>query len=422
MTRNLRISMLWAVCALFAVSSFAQDRTMVGTVVDIDETRNRMEIELDDAAQTRVTIQGDAVTTTYHGFGTVIADKPEVFVGSQGFSNLREGDRVEVRGPLHSSGVYNAQRVTLLGRDVPAAPTGVGQTRDPQRDISTPTGPATGTATSAVSRIEGVVREINDRDATLVIETTGRRMITVTTGRNTPVWYRGEQYRVQNLEVGDRVRIETDPRYTEADEVSATRIDVTMSAQDAGTVPGSASGGTVGLLEGRVTRVEPGLDYIYVDDGRGEVRVDMRRAQDARGEILRARDVRAGERVEISGSFNRVGDLFLASTVRFGTGADGGTGTAGGGAGSSIDVLPFGLVTVTGTVTETLEDAGTIGFRDRDTNAVLRIWVADDFVVRTKGTTYITAETLRVNDTAVIEAYRDADGNLIAQTIRLRNR
>jgi hypothetical protein len=60
-------------------------------------------------------------------------------------------------------------------------------------------------------------------------------------------------------------------------------------------------------------------------------------------------------------------------------------------------------VTITGTVTETLEDAGTIGFRDRDTNAVLRIWVASDFVLRTKAATHAAASTLRVNDTAVIQ-------------------
>lgn len=424
MTRNLRFSAVWVFCALFALSSFGQDRTLVGTVTDLDETRNRMQIELDDAAETLVTIQADAVTTTYHGFGTVIADKPEVFLGSQGFSNLREGDRVEVRGAYRDGGLINAQRVMLVGRSVAAAPTGVGQTRDPQRDVSTPTGPRTGTATTTGGRVDGIIREINERSGLLVIETVdGRRMISVATGRNTPVWYRGERYTVTNLEIGDRVRIEADPRTAQADDITATRIDVTMSVQDSGTVPGGGQTRTVGILEGRVTRVEPGLDYIYVDDGRGEVRVDMRQAQDARGEILRARDVRVGERVEITGSMNRVGDMYLASTVRFasGGGASGGT-TGGGGGGVLDDVARFGLVTITGTVTETLEDAGTIGFRDRDTNAVLRVWVADDFVLRTKGGTYANASTLRVNDTAVIQAFRDASGNLIAQTIRLRNR
>jgi hypothetical protein len=327
-----------------------------------------------------------------------------------------------VRGPLRGQGSYTAQRVTLLGRDVAAGTTGVGQTRDPQRDISTPTGRtgSSATATSA-ARVDGTIRQINERDGRLVVETTDRRMVSVTTRKNTPVYYRGERYTVTNLEIGDRVRVETDARDSQADEITATRIDVTISVQDAGTVPGTSGGtSTVGILEGRVTRVEPGLDYIYVDDGRGEVRVDMRNAEDARGEILRARDVRVGERIEIAGSMNRVGDMFLASTVRFSVGS------GGGGAvddrGPLDDVARYGLVTITGTVTETLEDAGTIGFRDRDTNAVVRIWVSRDFVLRTNAGTHAAASTLRVNDTAVIQAFRDAGGNLIAQTIRVRNR
>jgi hypothetical protein len=396
---------------------------MVGTVIDLDEGDNQIQLQLDDASRTIVMIEADSVTTTYHGFGTVIADKPEVFVGSQGFSNLREGDRLEVRGPLRGQGSYSAQRVTLLGREVAAGTTGVGQTRDPQRDISTPTGPRSGTGTTTTAgRIEGTIREVNERDGKVVVETTDRRMVSVTTRRNTPVYYRGERYTVTNLEIGDRVRVESDSRDVQAAAITATRIDVTMSVQDTGTVPGTGGGtSSVGILEGRVTRVEPGLDYIYVDDGRGEVRVDMRNAEDARGEILRARDVRVGERVEIAGSMNRVGDMFLASTVRFSVGS------GGGGVvdvpGSPIDdVVRYGLVTITGTVTETLEDAGTIGFRDRDTNAVLRVWVSRDFILRTNAGTHVAASTLRVNDTAVIQAFRDASGNLVAQTIRLRNR
>jgi len=419
MTRNLRFSAVWVLCALFAVSSFGQDRTMVGTVIDLDEGDNQIQLQLDDASKTVVMFEADSVTTTYHGFGTVIADKPEVFVGSQGFSNLREGDRLEIRGPLRGQGSYTAQRVTLLGREVPAGTTGVGQTRDPQRDISTSTGPRTSTAsTSTAGRIEGTIRQINERDGRLVVETTDRRMVSVATRRNTPVYYRGERYSVTNLEIGDRVRVEADARDAQADDITATRIDVTISVQDAGTVPGTGTS-TVGLLEGRVTRVEPGLDYIYVDDGRGEVRVDMRNAEDARGEILRARDIRVGENVEIAGSMNRVGDMFLASTVR----SSGGGGGVINVPGSPIDdVARYGLVTITGTVTETLEDAGTIGFRDRDTNTVVRIWVSRDFILRTNAGTHVAASTLRVNDTAVIQAFRDASGNLVAQTIRLRNR
>jgi hypothetical protein len=392
---------------------------MVGTVIDLDESRNRLQIQMDDAQRSVMTIDADSVTTTYHGFGTVINDKPEVFVGARGFSNLREGDRIEVRGPLRDGGVYSAQRVTLLGRAVPAAPTGVGQSRDPQRDASTPTGPRSGTYDRSGGMVEGTIRQINERDGRLVVETTTRRMISVSTRRNTPVYYRGQQYQVTNLEIGDRVRIDADPRDAQADDITATRIDVTMSVQDSGTVPGGGgTSATVRILEGRVTRVEPGLDYIYVDDAGREVRVDMQQAEDARGEVLRARDVRAGDRVEITGSMNRVGDMFLASTVRFG-----GTGVGGGSTTPTPDpIASYGLVTITGTITETLDEGGTLAFRNRDTNAVVRVWVSRDFVVRTNAGTYVNASTLKANDTAVLQAFRDQDGNLIAQTIRLRNR
>lgn len=412
MTGTLRRSALCALFVLLALSTFAQDRPLVGTVIDVDEGRGRLQIELDDATRTRVTIESDSVATTWHGFGTVIAGKPEIFTGSAGVSNVRLGDRIEVRGPQRTENTYRANRVTLLGRDVAAPSVGVGQTRNPT-SVSTPTDDRAVGATAAASRVEGTVRQINEREGRLVVQTTDRRMITVRTSRNTPVWYRNEQYTVANLEVGDRIRVDYDARDAAADEISARRIDVTASVQETG---GSTTGGTVTILDGRVTRVETGLDYVYVDDGRGEVRVDMRNAEDARGEILRARDLRVGDRVEISGSYNRVGDMFMASTVRF----DAEPGAPRDDRGDVI--VRFGLVTLTGTVIETLEDASTLGFRDRETNEVLRLWVAPDFVVRTRGATYTTAESLRVNDTAVIQAYRDPSGNLIAQTIRLRNR
>jgi hypothetical protein len=422
MTRTLRFTGLWALLALTTLSTFAQNRPMVGTIVDLYEGRGSMVLQMDDAAQTQMTIDTDSVSTTYHGFGTMIAGKPEIFRGSQGFSNLREGDRVEVRAGQRE-GVYRADQVTLLGRSVPVGTTGVGQTRPPTSSATPMDQRGTGTAGARSGGfVEGTVRQINQREGRLVVQTTtGNRLITINTSRNTPVYYRGEAYRVENLEIGDRIRVEADPRDAQADEITARRIDVTMSVQESGTVPGTGPGGTVTMLEGRVTRVEPGLDYIYVESGRGEVRVDMREAQDERGGIVRARDIRSGENVSISGSYNRVGDMFLASTVRW-SAADPGTRGPGTSPGTGAGLVRYGLVTLTGTIVETLEDASTLGFRDRETNQVVRIWVADAFVARTKGTTYVTAESLRVNDTAVISAYRDADGNLIAQTIRLRNR
>ena len=156
---------------------------------------------------------------------------------------------------------------------------------------------------------------------------------------------------------------------------------------------------------------------VYVEDDREEVRGDMAQANDASDAAIHARDLRVGDMVEITGSYNRVGDMFNASTVRF-TDAD----RTFPGSGGDGEFDRPALVTTGGTVTETLEDAVTIGLRETDTNRVVRIWVAPDFAVRTKAGTYVQALTLREKDIVLVQTYRDARGNLIAQTIRLRNR
>jgi hypothetical protein len=423
MIRTLRISAIFAMLALASLSTFAQERPLTGTVVDVDEGRSRLQIEPDDDYSSRVTIEADSVSTTYYGFGTVIAGKPEIFTGSSGFSNMRLGDRVEIRGANRGQNVYKADRVTLLGREVAAAPTGVGQTRNPT-SVSTPTDDrATGVNdNAAASSLDGTIRQINTDEGRLVLQTSDRQMLTVRTYRTTPVTYRGQQYRIANLEVGDHITVAVDPRYGDRNEISARSITVTRSVQEGGIV--APSGGTVTILEGRVTRLDANADAAFVDDGRGEVRVDMSQAADATGDVMHSRDLRIGDRLEISGSFNQSGDLFQASTVRYAS--------ATGGSGSSApypatqapvdDYARYAAVTITGTVTETLEDAGTLSLRDRTTNRVVHLWVTDDFVVRTKGTTYTTAGSLRTADTVVVKAFRDATGNLVAQTIRLRNR
>jgi hypothetical protein len=413
MTRTLRFSVLYAVLALCALSTFAQNSPLIGTIIDIDEGRGRVQIEVDDRQNSRITVETDSVSTTYHGFGTMIAGKPEIFTGSKGLSNVRLGDRVSIAGSARAEGIVKADRLTLLGRSVVASSTGVGTTRDPGTSATTPTDDrAAGQVSPAATTIEGTIRQINLEDGRIVVQTTQRRMMTVRTYRNTPVVYRGESYRTSNLELGDVIRVEADARGMQSDEVSARRIEVTRSVQESGTNPGT--GGLVTNLSGRVTRVEPGLDYIYVDANRTQVRVDMGQAEDARGDAIRASDVRVGDRVEISGNYNRVGDLFLASTLRFGA-ADPNEPPI-------EEDVQYGLVTITGTIVETLEDGATLSIRDRDSKRMVRVWIAEDFVVRTMGTTYTTAERLRVNDTVVLQAFRDDRGTLIAQTLRLRNR
>ena len=412
MRQTLRISAVCALLALTAVSTFAQSRPMTGTVIDVDEGRGRLQVEYDDD-QTRMTIETDAISTVYYGFGGVIAGKPEIFTGSAGLSNVRVGDRIELRGSERGQGVWKADRITLLGRNVAAGSVGVGTTREPTSVATATDDRVSTTVAEGTNNVEGTIRTINEDDGRLVIQTPQRRMITVRTYRNTPVVYRGETYRVSNLEVGDRIRVEIEPRSAQSDEINARRITVVQSVQDTGT---TTPGGRVTTIGGRVSRVEPGLDRVYVEDERDEIRVDMVQAEDATGAAIRARDLRVGDMVEITGSYNRVGDIFNASTVRF-TSADRTTPNDDGG---TFD-RPA-LVTTGGAITENLDDAVTLGLRETDTNRVVRIWVAPDFVVRTKAGTYVQASTLRVKDTVIVQAYRDGRGNLIAQTIRLRNR
>jgi hypothetical protein len=415
MTRNLRISAVFAILVFSAVSSFAQNspsygtNALVGSVIDVDSGQSRVQVESDSNPGSRITVEADAVSTQYRGFGTVINGKPEIFMGSKGFSNLRLGDRIEVRGSSRASGVVTADTITLLGRSVPASPTGVGDTRSPT-SVSTPTDVRTPTA-ATTNTVEGTIRQININEGRIVIQTPQRRMMTVRTYRNTPVVYRNQNYQVANLEVGDTIRVEIDPRDAQLDEVGARRIEVTRSAQESDT---GRTGGVVTTLIGTVTRSESGLDYTYVDDGRGEVRVDMGEAEDPNGSNVRARDLRAGDHIEITGSYNRTGDIFLASTVRI---------TSGSRVEVHAPITSYSLVTITATVTETLEDSATLGMRDRDTNRDFRLWASEDLIVRLKaGNVTTTASALRVNDIVLLKAFRDADGNLIAQTMKLRNR
>lgn len=424
MRRTTRFSMVYAILLLAAVSTFAQSGSqsgtgaLTGTVIDIENGRGRLAIEPDDDRYARSSIETDAVSTQYLGFGTMIAGKPEIFTGSKGFSNIRLGDRISIRGTPRGDNVVRAETITLLGRSVPAGQVGVGQTRSPN-SASTPTDDrTTGTVSPTSAVAEGTVRQINVDENRILIQTAQRRMITVNTYRNTPVFFRGEQFRITNLEIGDRIRVDADPRTAQADEITAQRIEVLQSVQE---VRGG-EGGTITAIAGRVLRVDTALDYAYVEGARGEIRVDMGNAEDARGERIHARDMRAGDMVDISGNYNRAGDMFQASTVRFTTGDRSIGPRTTTPVAEDEEFVRYSTVTFTGTVRETLEDAATLAVLDKDLNRTVRVWVAEDFAVRTKGATYTNAEGLKVGDTVLIKAFTDTRGNLIAQTIRLRNR
>ena len=430
-----RLRAIFAFAALSAVAAFGQDRTVwrtsadvqeggrgsiVGTVADTQNGRDRMVVTPDNALSDQVTVDTDSVSTQYNGFGGTINGAPEIFVGATGFNEVRVGDRVEVRGVAIGGGIIRAERVTLVGRPVAAPQTGVGQTRTPT-SVSTPTASGTtpSTAPDRIGRVEGILQQVNAEEGRLVIVTDRREVLTVRTPQGTPVRYRGETYRVSNLEVGDRIRVEPEGgAAVTGNEIRARSIEVTQSSQEARGTSGTSRPIGVGALSGRVTRVDRTNNVIQLDTGRGTIAVDFRSAADPSGRPVRGRDVQAGDHVELSGSYS--GATFVATTIRFaddsGTTIDQGPATT-----VPESAADLGVVTIYGNVTQTLADSPQLVVRDtQNNNRTLRIYALDDLPVRTPTGTYTTAVQLKASDSVVIKAYRDADGNYIAQTIRIR--
>jgi len=429
--RNLRLYSVFTTFLFCAVSTFAQYScgwrtaadvaegvrgSMVGTVADVDDARNRLMLDPDDDRSSRVTVVADSLTTQFNGFGGVINGQPEIFTGSAGFANLRVGDRIEVRGAGAANSTINADVVTLIGRPVPASQTGVGQTR-PSGSATTPG--ATSTATARLGTIEGTVQQVDAADGRIVIVTDRREVLNVRTSNATPVRYRDQTYRVENLEIGDRVRVYPDATPAAGGETRASSIEVTRSVQDSSTTP------RVNSISGRVSRIDRTLDIVTIDNGRQSTRVDVASATDPQQRRIRANDFMAGDHVEISGHYSGTAtDLFIGDVVRFTDEATPSRPNA-----NDNDVYPtpppaapanieLGSVTIYATVRETLATSPQLVVKDTQ-GRTLRVNVLEDFVVRTR-TGYTTASKLRENESIVIKAYRDADGNYIAQTIRIR--
>jgi hypothetical protein len=435
MHRNLRISAILALVLAAAVSTFGQERTtwrtaadihegargvISGVVLDANDARNELTLDPADERSGNVRVVTDAVTTQYNGFGGVINGQPEIFIGSKGFPNVRIGDRIEVRGVgTGTPGTVAASYVTLLGRSVSASQVGVGQTRSPNT-VSTPTPiPSGSTSADRTGRVEGVVQQVNAADNRVVIATDARQILTVRTSRTTPVYYQGDAYTVRDLEVGDRIRIEPDSGGTAGNELYARSIDVVRSRQEGGDLGTT----TVASISGRVTRLNRTANYVYVSTGRGpEITVDLSNATDSTGRRVRATDLQVNDQVDISGTYSSNTDdqRFLATTVRFNDAdvfAQGSAGT--GGPQYPLGGGEFVTATIYGTVMEALGNAPTLGVRDQQ-GRIVRILVTDDFVIRTKAGNYATADRLKENDAVVIKAYRDPEGEYIAQTIRMR--
>jgi hypothetical protein len=428
MTRNARFPAFLISVLICALPLWAQWRSgsdiqegargsIVGTVADVDEARGQITVDPDEARGPRVTVMSDSVSTQYTGFGGVINGQPEIFIGSQGLANVRAGDRVEIRGTGQANYAIRADVVSLLGRPVAAPQTGVGTTRSP---TSTGNQTATTARTNRVAPLEGTIQQVDANDGRLVIVTDRREVMTVRVSSATPVTYRGDAYRVSNLEVGDRIRVSPDPSTstTAGDEIRANSIEVTKSVQEGTAVPKTNS------VAGRVAAIDRSLDMVTIDTGKQSIRVDVATASDSTGRRVRAADFRSGDRIEVNGRYSATStDLFIANTIRW---VDENAPGAPRQSGTTEDVFAtppatqeLSSVTIYGSVTETLANSPQLVVRD-NTGRMVGLNVLDDFVVRGRNGGYTTAVRLKAGDNVVIKAFRDQDGNYIAQTIRIR--
>jgi hypothetical protein len=416
MQRTRNTTALYLVLALVvsavSMSAFAEDRSIwrtardiqdgvrgavTGTVTDVDSARNRLYVTADDDRSDRVTVS-TASSTQYSGFGV----GSTVFNGANGFPEVRTGDRVEVRGIGRGSGNMVADNVVLLGRAA-----------------SSSTSPGSTTSPSS-SRYEGVVRQVNPGDSRLVIENDAREMLTILGAASTPVYYQRETYRIENIEVGDRIRV--DPSSTTGGDVRARSIEVISSVSDNTAAGGTSRTNTVGSISGHITYVDTRANTFRVDTGRGtDVTVDVARATDDKRTRVKANDFLVGDRVTATGTW--VGqNTFRATTIRWGLDSTTPGGTTSG-TGSSPDTparAEYISVVIYGTVQDTLKNSATISVKDKDMDRTVRVMLSEDFAVRTKTGSYTTADTLKKGDQIVVKAYRDNYGNYIAQTLRIR--
>ena len=427
--RSSRTGLMLVITAFLAVTAYGQERTrwrttadiqdgvrgtLIGTVADVDETNNQLQVEADDDSGPRATVLSDSVSTQFNGFGGLINGQPEIFTGSQGIANVRVGDRVNVMGIGQGNNSIRAIVITLLGRQVAVPQTGIGTSRPPM-SVSTP---ITTSTADRVGPMDGVVQEVSASDGRVVIITDQREMLTVRTSSATPVYYNNEKYRVANLEVGDRIRVEPEGSGDVKGELRARSIQVTHSVSGGANIPKATR------VIGRVSRVERGIDMVTVDTGTTSVRVDVASAMDLTEHRVRANDFQAGDHVEITGRYSPTAiDLFIATTVKFvdevKRPAPAASGPGGMVAGGSADSHELDVLTIYGVVRGTLAESPQIVVRD-SAGRTFRIDVVDDFAVRARNGRYTTADKLRVGESVIVKALRDSAGSYIAQTIRVR--
>lgn len=431
LSRSKLISIVTLILTTAAASLSAQDRTtwrtatdiqsgrngtIVGTVEGVDTVRLMVTIRPDaDAAVVRVTT--DAGTTRYRGFGDGGAN--DLFRGERGFMKLKKGDRVEIAGVGSARGAMAASDVRLIGRATTTPP---------------PATDARPVERARADALEGTVRSVAAADNRFVIESTDRRFYTIRGTADTPVTFRGDTYRIRNLEVGDVVRVTASQR--SFDEIRPRTIEVLRSISDTEARPTER---TIASVAGRISRVDAREARIRIEPQSGrEVIVDITDAETETGRTYRPTEARVGDWVLVSGRYD--GGVLRADTVRRTTREaverdDDWRRTDEHERDREEDDEEmeedeeelddeeddrFASVVLSGRVVDSLTSADVLTIRLDDTNRNVEVLADDELIARTRNGSFITADQLRIGETVVIRAYRHNRGTYIAQTIQVR--
>lgn len=394
------IGAMLTILVVLPSSLFAQDRsswrtaadiragsqgTVSGTVASITTGGFRITTD-DDVAGTEIRVD----TTGSTRYGGVLSGGESIVSGDAGLRELRIGDRVRVTGSATASATVRATDVMLIGRSAPTVGTRPGNT------------------------LEGVVQDIRIFDRSFVLEADDGTRTTIVATADTPVMFEGQTYTIQNLEVGDRVRVVVDAQLTSGG-VRARGIDV---LQD---VTPDVVGGirSANYVTGRVERIDTRSNRITVNADRvGQLRVDLSRAVGVGGREFRATDVQVGDRVRVWGAYTGT-NVFRAERVEFGTAEDAYQDDEFRDRGQEpfegySTVVFYGVIERN----ETAEDR--LRIRDRENDRDVEIVVDEEFVVLREAGSFVRAAELRQGDNVVVKAFRDSRGSYIAQTIRLR--
>lgn len=216
--------------------------------------------------------------------------------------NLEPGDRIRVDVVGDRQGVLLAQRI------------------DVEQSVQERGGRVD--APPVIDEVEGEVVRVERIPNFLVLSSAERGTLRIAFAADTPVYYRGEQYSVSNLEPGDEVRVEV---REDRGELRTDYIAVTRSVQEKGGVsgerpggidPGGVETGEIETFTGRVTRVEPERGrFTVATETRGTVTVLMP-YRTLTADRDRFERLRSGDRVRFDGEWMGGGRVEL---VRFDT-------------------------------------------------------------------------------------------------------